>query len=321
MKHCNCIEHCIHGEWGTTRELLSCASRENYGTARSIRPRNKRRAGSSSWRRAPVYDAARLARANCAASSCSSCCCAACTTRQRAAPSEARVADAGGSCFELLPALKFADNKCQAVLKHVGDVGPSRPLCEQGDPTLHDLFARKFAEAGDLLQANGHYLRGSDTAAHVALVRRVGRRGRRRRARPLLRARRAAGALLRPALRRLGAARRRRRPTLSVARLAAHERGRLCRGLLRARRRPALHRGALALRRRRLPATPRSRSTSTSFGKQFFAIQPAAPPPNMFSMFQSTAGRRRCAINEQSCVYESFISKNFVYEIRKFEIS
>ena len=86
------------------------------------------------------------------------------------APDAARIR-ALAALFELLPAHKYTDNKCVALLKHVAAWSKSSES-EHGDASLHDLWARKFADAGDLQQANSQYLRGADTAGHVALVQR-----------------------------------------------------------------------------------------------------------------------------------------------------
>lgn len=209
--------------------------------------------------------------------------------KARVAPSEARVA-ALAQLFELLPAHKFADNKCHALLKHVAGWSKS-PLCEQGDPTLHNLFARKFAEAGDLLQANSHYLRGNDTAAHVALVRRWADEGADNE-RDLFYARAALQALC---FDQLYAASELHAAALADARVAASPLTNAVGFVVACCERDA---GPLFTELRSRYASSFARDPSFAqyldvVGKQFFNIQPAAPPPNMLSMLQSMLGGAR----------------------------
>jgi hypothetical protein len=200
--------------------------------------------------------------------------------------SEARVKTLA-ALLEQLPALKFSDNKCQAVLKHAATWSKT-DVFEHGDPTLHDLIARKFAEAGDYLQANGHYLRGSDTVAHVALVRAWAAEGAASE-RDLYYARAALQALC---FDQLFAASELHAAAAADAAIASTPLTNAVGFVVSCCERDA---GPLFTEVRTRYAASFARDATFSqyldaVGKHFFNIQPATPPPNMFSMLQSLLG-------------------------------
>jgi hypothetical protein len=84
--------------------------------------------------------------------------------------SEARVKTLA-ALLEQLPALKFSDNKCQAVLKHAATWSKT-DVFEHGDPTLHDSDCAQVCRGGRLFASERSlFARLRHRAAHVALVR------------------------------------------------------------------------------------------------------------------------------------------------------
>eukprot|EP01108_Squamamoeba_japonica_P004242 TRINITY_DN3383_c0_g1_i1.p1 TRINITY_DN3383_c0_g1~~TRINITY_DN3383_c0_g1_i1.p1 ORF type:complete len:296 (+),score=82.61 TRINITY_DN3383_c0_g1_i1:45-890(+) len=184
---------------------------------------------------------------------------------------------------------RYADAKSATLLKRLATWSASDEA-ELGDPTLHDAAASQYAAAGNLQAANAHYLRGADASAHEALIRKW------------------AAAL--PADER----------DLLYARTALQSLafGQLFVG-------NQMHEAAVAelgepspltnvvgfviatieedradlfteLRKRYAAAFSRDNTFSAlldSIGKKYFNIQPATPPPNIFSMLQNMMGGKR----------------------------
>jgi hypothetical protein len=205
------------------------------------------------------------------------------------APSDERVA-ALQQLFEQLPPHKYTDNKCQALLKHVA-AWSKAPQCEHGAPALHNLFARKFADAADLMQANAHYLRGNDAAAHVALIRRWADEAAPSE-RDLLFARAVLQALC---FDQLYAASELHAAALADARIADSPLTHAIGFVVSCCERDA---GPLFTELRSRYAGSFARDPAfaqylDAVGKRFFAIQPAAAPPNMMTMLQQMLGGGR----------------------------
>lgn len=283
MKRCNCIERCIGGRKGGLGCVCGVVSFHLISFERSSINKEEKRIALAEQLEKGAGVMLAAGEANCAIELLDELLLG---VYEKQPVSESRVKTLA-ALLEQLPALKFSDNKCQALLKHVATWSKTADS-EHGDPSLHDLFARKFAEAGDFAQANAHYLRGSDTAAHVALVRAWAAEGVATE-RDLYYARAALQALC---FDQLYAASELHSAALADASVAGTPLTNAIGFVVACCERDA---GPLFTDLRTRYAASFARDPTFSqyldaVGKHFFNIQPATPPPNMFSMLQSLLG-------------------------------